>query len=120
MNKDIIKQELLSEIEKSDCFTFADLVYFFEDRDINPHGDQYLGYPDLNIYFLVGLSEEVTVLIKEMLLNEELFLGAVDREIYNKIGTGVLMPATKKLTPSGGYKKKHWQPVIFRTKGVCE
>ena len=112
-----IKQELLAEIGRSESFTFVDLIYFFENRDVHPYGDYIVGHPDLNIYMWIDLSEEVANLIMEMLHNEEIFAFSVDQQVYASMGAGVCAPMAKRLTPGGGYKRPHWQPVIFRTKG---
>lgn len=115
MDKNKIKQELLAEIKKTDWCSFAKIIDFFEDRGINPHGDCSVGFKAENIVFWVGLSSEVSDLIIEMIQNEEIFAYPTEESTYVNDGIGLRMPLVKRLKPSGGYSKDHWQPVCFST-----
>ena len=67
-----------------------------------------------NITFLFGMSQEVGDAVMDLMDDEMIFVSPCHIIVYAVDGAFPRSPVVKKI-PADGYKKRHWQPVVFNS-----
>ncbi|WP_121744912.1 pathogenicity island protein [Natronorubrum halophilum] len=109
-----LKEMVYEYVEERQGVSFVELEGLLED-EIEIEGEQWIASTiDPKINFWVGLSEEFSDLIIDMLSDEELYVDPCQPIVYMVDGKVPDLDIVKQ-PPADGYKTERWLPVAFYT-----
>jgi len=104
-------ESIYTLVKERETVTFAEIL-----KNIpGAKGDQdFLSDKAENVFFWMGLSEEVCDAIIELRNSDKIYMHPAHMLTYIADGAALTIPIAKH-PPKGGYKKPHWLPVCFCT-----
>lgn len=110
-----VRANLLHRVQHYQWVSFAELAnsapeHFFE-------GDLSYGFPDKNLFFWCGLSQEAVNALNDLRAQNLIKFDPTSCFVYYCDGRVLNMPIANR-PPRNGYKKPHWMIVVINPVGA--
>jgi hypothetical protein len=107
---------LVDEIQHHEHMSWVEIMRTLGQLGVEPKGSESLMLDEHNIVLWAGLSMRAVEILGSSYFRDQTQLDPTTEFVYYFDGMSLDLPLVKSKPPKGGFKKRHWAPVVVRPK----